>query len=230
MPLADEIAGLRDAALADLDAAHDYYANTQAAWRVVLKYIKRGGKVRVNNVPTGHVTTEKELPGKIQRYVTEYLTAATFQQFVSLFEEFAFGLMRQWLLAYPQRLERKQIPISVVLAAADLGSVKLAAVNRELNELSYKKVREWFSYLEDLVKLGCPTADEIDRLAEIKATRDVYVHNRGVAGATYVEKAGNKKRCDAGQKLELPEQYHRESWQLIRKVIRDVATAAFAKA
>ena len=120
--------------------------------------------------------------------------------------------------------------MSVILAAVDLESVKLAAVNRELNELNYRKVRDWFSYLEDLVKLGCPTADEIDRLAEIKATRDMYVHNRGVAGAIYEEKAGNKKRCGAGQKLDLTEPYHRESWQLIRKVVSDVAAAAVAKA
>ncbi len=230
MPLADEIARLRDAALADLDASHDYYANTQAAWRFVVQYIKRGGKARVHNTATGNLTTEKELPGKAQLYVTEYLTAATFQQFVSLFEDFIFGVLRQWLLTYPQRLERKQIPVSLVLDAADLGSVKLAVVNRELNELSYRKVREWFAYLEDLVKLGCPTADEIDRLAEIKATRDVYVHNRGVAGAAYVEKAANKRRCDVGQKLDLPEPYHRESWRLIRKVVSEVAAAAVAKA
>ena len=230
MSLADEIAGLRDAVLADLDAAHDYYANTKAAWRVVLRYMKRGGKVRIHNSATGNVTTEKELPGKARLYVTENLRAATLQQFVSLFEEFVFGVLRQWLLAYPQRLERKQVPMSVILAAVDLESVKLAAVNRELNELNYRKVRDWFSYLEDLVKLGCPTADEIDRLAEIKATRDVYVHNRGVAGAIYEEKAGNKKRCGAGQKLDLTEPYHRESWQLIRKVVSDVAAAAVAKA
>jgi hypothetical protein len=230
MPLADEIAGLRDAALADLDAVHDYYTNSVAAWRFVVRYIQRGGKAHVYNRATGNVTTEKDLPGKAHLYVTEYLTAATFQQFVSLFEDFVFGVMRQWLLAYPQRLERKQIPVAVVLTAADLASVKLAVVNRELNELSYRRVREWFSYLEDLVKLGCPTADDIDRLAEIKATRDVYVHNRGVAGAIYVEKAGDKKRCDVGQRLDLPEQYHRESWLLIRKVVSDVSTAAVGKA
>ena len=110
MSLADEIAGLRDAVLADLDAAHDYYANTKAAWRVVLRYMKRGGKVRIHNSATGNVTTEKELPGKARLYVTENLRAATLQQFVSLFEEFVFGVLRQWLLAYPQRLERKQAP------------------------------------------------------------------------------------------------------------------------
>lgn len=229
MPLADEIAKHRDVILADLDAVHDYYANTKAAWRIVQRYIERGGKVRIHNMPTGHITTEKELPGKAQFYITEYLVASTFQQFASLFEDFVFGVMRQWLLAYPQSLARKQLPFSVILEAADLKAVKLEAVNRELNELNYKKVREWFAYLEGMAKLKCPTDDEIDRLTEIKATRDVYVHNRGVASSIYEEKSGAKKRCKAGERLEIPEHYHRESWELIRKVVTDLSAAAIAK-
>jgi hypothetical protein len=81
-----------------------------------------------------------------------------------------------------------------------------------------------------MVKLGRPTKDEIDRLAEIKATRDVFVHNRGVASPTYVDKAGEKKRAETGEKLGLSQQYHRESWKLIRKVVQDVSAAAISKA
>jgi hypothetical protein len=230
MPLADELARHRDLILGDLDAAHDYYTNTRAAWRIVRRYISDGGTVSVRNRSAGNVSTHHDLPAKAQLYVTEYLAVATLQQFVTLFEDFVFGVMRHWLLAYPQRLDRKQVPMSLVLSAADLAEVKLAAVNRELNELSYKRVRDWFAYLDDMVKLGCPTADEIDRLAEVKATRDVFVHNRGVASPTYEEKAGAKKRGKAGDKLDVPEHYHREGWELIKKVVSDVSAAAIAKA
>ncbi len=230
MPLADEIAGHRDVILAELDAVHNYYVNTKAAWRIVQEFIERGGTVTVHNHSTGDITTENELPGMAQFYVTEYLAVSTFQQFVSLFEDFLFGIMRQWLLAYPQSLGRKQLPISVVLEAADLAAVKLVAVNRELNDLNYKKVREWFTYLNELVNLGCPTDDEIAQLAEIKATRDVYVHNRGIASPIYEEKSGAKTRAAAGARLEIPEHYHRQGWDLIRKVVLDVSAAAMAKA
>ncbi len=230
MPLADDLARHRDLILADLDAAHDYYTNTKAAWRIVQRFINQGGTVRVRNMSTGNVSTERDLPGKAQMYVTEYLAVATFQQFVSLFEDFLFGVMRHWRLAYPQRLQRKQIPMSVVLTAPDLDTVKLAATNRELNELNYKKVREWFAYLEGLVNLGCPTAGEIGRLAEIKATRDVFVHGRGLVGPICEEKAGAQKRASTGDRLDIPPQYHRESWQLIKKVVADVSAAMIAKA
>lgn len=143
MSLAEELTRHRDLILSELDAAHDYYTNTLGAWRVVHQVIKRGATITIRNASTGNVTTQADLPDKAVVYA-RYLMVATFQQFVSLFEDFLFGVMRHWLLAFPQRLGRKQIPVSVVLSAADLDAVKLEAVNRELNELNYKRVREWF--------------------------------------------------------------------------------------
>jgi hypothetical protein len=230
MALADQLAKQRDLILADLDRVHDYYTHTKGAWQVVLSYPEQGESLIIRNTLTGNVLTEENLSETAQFYVDEYLLTTTFQQIIGLFEDFIFGLLREWLLAYPARVGRRQLAVADILAASDIGEVKLLAVNRELNELNYKKVREWFAYLDGMVKLGCPTPDEIDRLAEAKATRDVFVHNRGVANAVYVEKAGAKKRCGPGERLPMPEPYHRETWELVRRVVADVSAAAIAKA
>lgn len=230
MSLAIDLRDHRDSVLAELAAVHDYYVNTKRAWRIVQGMVSRRGRFTAFNAATGNRTTEHDLPQKAQLYVADYLAGATFQQFVSLFEDFTFGVMRSWLLAYPQRLERKQVPASLVLRATSLEAVKIALVSRELNEIRYRNVRDWFTELEQMVKLGCPSGDEIERLAEIKASRDVLVHNRGLANVIYEEKAAGRKRYVAGEKLEIPETYHRESWELIRKVVADVSTAAIAKA
>ena len=63
-----------------------------------------------------------------------------------------------------------------------------------------------------------------------KASRDVLVHNRGVASKTYEFKVGNLARYKDGQRIEIPEHYHRETWELIRKVVTDISNAAIAKA
>jgi hypothetical protein len=84
--------------------------------------------------------------------------------------------------------------------------------------------------LNDRVKLGCPTEEQIERLTEVKASRDILIHNRGVVNATYLDKAGPRARYKLGQRLEIPEPYLRETWQLIRDVVGDLATAAIAKA
>jgi hypothetical protein len=80
------------------------------------------------------------------------------------------------------------------------------------------------------VKLACPTADEIDRIAEAKASRDILVHNRGVATKTYESKAGKHARFKDSEQIDISERYHRETWELFRKVVADVSNAALAKA
>ena len=80
------------------------------------------------------------LLGRAQLYVTDYLMSSTFQQFVSLFEDFFFGLLRYWLAAYPGSLSKKQVEIGTVLKASDKAAILLTVVDKELNELKYERL------------------------------------------------------------------------------------------
>jgi hypothetical protein len=215
--------------LADLNAAHDYYTDTKIAWRIVQKFVRSGGAFSSRSMATGTVTTQAELAGKARGYVVEQLAEATFQQFISIFENYLFDLLRLWLVAYPQNLIGKKVDFKAVLDAPDKDAIALLVVNKELNEISYDRPAGWFAYLEDKAKLGCPIPDEIEKIAEAKAARDVLVHSRGIAGKAYESKAGKLARCQDGQKIDIPEHYHRETWELIRKVITDISNAAIAK-
>jgi hypothetical protein len=84
--------------------------------------------------------------------------------------------------------------------------------------------------MEEKLKLGLPTEEEIEKFAEAKASRDVLVHNRGVANRIYESKAGALARYKAGERIEIPGDYHKERWQLIRKMVADISNAAIAKA
>ncbi len=117
-----------------------------------------------------------------------------------------------------------------MLDAPDKEAVTLHVVNHELNEIAYERLADWFKYLEGRMKLGCPSAEDIDRLAEAKASRDVLAHNRGVANKVYLAKAGRFARCREGDRLDVPDPYHRETWTLVRKVVAELADAAAAKA
>lgn len=230
MGLADEIKSLCDRVLNDLNAAHDYYTDTKIAWSIVARAIAEGRTFSIRNMTTGTVTTHVELAGKSRGYVAEQLTEATFQQFITIFENFFFDLLRLWLTAYPQSLGAKTVEFRRILDAPDKAAITLQVVNHELNEVMYKRPADWFAYLEGKANLGCSTPDEIAKIAEVKASRDVLVHNRGVANKTYESKAGNLARYKDGQRIDIPEHYHRETWELLRKVITDISNAAIAKA
>jgi hypothetical protein len=229
MSLADEIRALRDRSLAELAAVHDYFAETKNAWRIIRKVIQAGRKFTIRNSATGTVTSESQLADKAIRYVAEYLAEATFQQFVAIFENFFFDLLRLWLLAYPRSLADKELRFKDVLEAPDLESVALAVVDKELNEIAYQRPREWFAYLESRMRLGCPSAADIDRIGEATASRDVLAHNRGIANRIYEAKAGKAARFTDGQRVEIPEAYHREMWELLGKLVADLSNAAATK-
>jgi len=229
MGLADEIDKIRANSLIALSAGHDYYIHTREAWRLIQQLIQQGRAITFQNQWTGMTVTENELPGLAQSYVTGYLASATFQHFVSLFEEFVFDLLRLWLNAYPQNLGKRELKFQTVLDSPDKSQIVASVVEKELLGVAYRRVDDWFAYLNDLVKLNCPQADEIHRLSEIKASRDILVHNKGIVNETYVKKSLAKARFRVGEKLVISEQYHRESWQLMQSVIVDVADAAIQK-
>jgi hypothetical protein len=230
MALADDIQGLANRTLSALDASHDYYTYTKRVWRLLQQIVKEGRKFSFRNPTTGTRVDEQVLLGRTQLYVTDYLMSSTFQHFVSLFEDFFFELLRDWLSAYPGSLSKKQVEMGTVLKAPDKAAIVLTVVDKELNELKYERVADWFTFLDRLINLGCPTAEEIEKLAEIKASRDILVHNNGIANATYVSKSGSRARYKEGEKLEISEQYHRVTWETIKKVVRDVFVAAIGKA
>ncbi|MGL4550330.1 MAG: hypothetical protein ACRC33_04020 [Gemmataceae bacterium] len=146
------------------------------------------------------------------------------------FENSFFDLLRLWLVAYPQSLGAKELKFKAVLDAPDTEAVTLHVVNHELNEVAYERLADWFKYMEGRMRLGCPSAEDVERLSEAKASRDVLAHNRGVANRVYLAKAGRFARCREGERLDVPEPYHRETWELVRKVVIQVADGAAAKA
>ena len=230
MALADDIHDLTARTLSALEASHDYHTYTKRVWRLLQQVVREGRKFTFRNPLTGTRVDEQVLLGRAQLYLTDYLMSSTFQHFVSRFEDFFFELLRHWLAAYPASLSKKQVEMAAVLKAPDKGAIVLTVVDKELNELKYERVADWFAYLERLAKLGCPSEDEIEELAEIKASRDILVHNQGIANATYVSKAGRRSRYKDGERLEISEPYHRASWEAINKVVREISAAAISKA
>ncbi len=229
MPLADDIRALLDRVLTDLNAAYDYYTDTIIAWDIANQAIAAGHVLSIQNRVTGTMTTQDNLAAKGRGYVAEQLVEATFQQFISIFENFFFDILRLWLLAYPQSLGQKKLDFQAVLDSPDKDAITLLIVNKEVNDIAYDRPAGWFKYFDDKVKLGCPVPDEIDQIAEAKASRDTLVHNRGVANKIYESKAGKLARYQPGQRIDIPEHYHRATWELVRKVVTDVANAAMAK-
>lgn len=231
MTLADDIQSLESRALEALHASYDYFADSRLAWRILQTLIEdKGLKFHSRNHATGTHIDEQRFLELAQSYVTRYLTAFTFQHFVSLFEDFLFDLLRTWLAAFPQSLSSEPLELRTVLEASGTEAVVGAVVDRKLHALAHQRPGDWFKFLKRLSGIDGPAEHDIARLAEIKASRDVLVHNNGIANAVYVRKAGPLARRNDGEKLSISSTYHRESWAVIERLIRDLSAAAIVKA
>jgi len=230
MSLAANIGILRDQILGELDDAHDYYENTKSAWRIVASVANVGASPTTRNDATGNVTSHEDLVEKSRQYIAGPLAEATFLQFISLFEAFVFDILRLWLTAHPRSLIGRKLDFKEVLEARDLDDVVAQVVDRELNGLLYERPAGWFAYLKTKVNIDRPTVEQVERIAEAKATRDALIHNRGVVTVAYLSKSGSLERAGEGVRLEMDEDYHRATWRTIRDVVAEVADAASARA
>ena len=192
MPLAEQVGELRRLITEELGAAHDHYVRSKAVWRFLRTMVAEGHRFQVRSLETATTVTAEGLLALETRYINVYLAEAALQRYVSLLEDFVFGLLRLWLAAHPAGLpnkEEKQVRLAAIPEAADKEAIVLGVIDRELDNLKYGRPAAWFKYLEDRVRLGCPAADQIEQLAEVKASRDVLIHHRGIVNETYLDKA-----------------------------------------
>lgn len=229
MPVTDELRAIAEHADRELDAVHDFFEHSKIVWRSFQILVGEGHKVSYENLATGTRIDQDGLVRLAPQYTREYLATFTFRQFVSAVEAFLFNFLHRLLLHNPWQLSDKQLPFSTVLKAANRDEIVSGVILKQLNELKYEQLRDWFAAINKAVQLDCPTEDEIEALAEIKATRDLLEHNAGVVNEIYRRKAGRRARYEIGDYVEIEDAYHLGSWRLIKKVVGDVTSAAVGR-
>jgi hypothetical protein len=229
MHVADELGVIAEQAHRELDAVHDFYEQSKSVWQSFKVFVDQGNSVISQNVATGTIANQGELVALAPRYIREYLATFTFRHFVSTFEAFLFNFLHHLLRHNPWQFAKSRLEFEGVLRAADRDEIISGVITEQLNKLKYDNLREWFVALEKAVTLDCPSADEIEALAEVKAARDILEHNAGLVNEIYLRKSGRKARYAAGDHVEIDDPYHLLSWRLIKKVVSDVSTATVAK-
>lgn len=114
--------------------------------------------------------------------------------------------------AYPPKLgilaDRTGIPLDLFLESEERRDVIRRFVALRCEGLMFGKPAD---YLEKTAKVLSIEIDEgiIKDFIEIKASRDIVIHNSGVINRLYVEKAGERGRGNVGEELVIDEAYFR---------------------
>jgi hypothetical protein len=135
-------------------------------------------------------------------------------QLVTITETMLNDLLRAILIEFPKKIPNKRkLDIDKVLACDNLDQIKLAIVDTILNEFAYKSPKEYadeFSFYTGVKLLENPV---FHQYIELKATRDIHIHNKGFANEIYLNKAGVLARVKSGEYLPVTIQYFLEMYE-----------------
>jgi len=133
-------------------------------------------------------------------------------QLVTTVEATLNDVVRATILKYPQKLgSKRSISMKDVLEAASMDEVHFRATDGLINELSYKSPTEFADAIKKIVPISLMECPAYHKYVEIKATRDIFIHNRGIANDVYTRKSGTHARVNAGVALPAGTQYYLES-------------------
>lgn len=140
------------------------------------------------------------LLSQIDSLTTFALPLTGIYQVVTIIEAWMSDCVRSVVTEFPQKLGKdKKIPLKTVLSCGDLESVYIAATDEFVRDLMYKSPKEYGEIAGNLLGVEFLAMPAYFKYIEIKATRDVMIHNKGVANDIYEGKAGTHARVKSGE-------------------------------
>ena len=163
---------------------------------------------------------KEELLGRYQFLAFLQLFINGLVQLVTIVEAMLSDVVRSTVLKYPQKLGTKRnVSMYDVLQASNIEEVHVRATDGLLNELAYKSPAEFAESMQKLLSINLMECPAFHKYVEAKATRDIYIHNRGIANETYIRKVGMHARVKAGMNLPVDVQYFLETYESCLQMI-----------
>lgn len=157
---------------------------------------------------------KQELIDRYQYLGNNQLAINGIYQLVTIIEALFGDIIRYVILKFPQKLgTKKSIKTGMVLSASSIEEVHLQALDSILNELSYKSPEDFIEECKQMLSINLLECPSYHKYIEIKATRDIYIHNQGIANDIYLAKSNSHCRCKSGQDLPVDTGYFLESYE-----------------
>jgi hypothetical protein len=111
------------------------------------------------------------------------------------------------------------------LDAKKLSDIADALISRRLNGVGYLAPRDYLRYFNAVTGIDV-SAPEFGEFVEIKATRDLLVHNSGIVNDAYLEKAAARARGSKSKAIPIDRAYYDTSIAVMKKLAGHVHSGA----
>jgi hypothetical protein len=122
----------------------------------------------------------------------------------------------------------RKVSLDEILEAPDLNELISGIIERRLTSVFYASPQQYFGYIEQVLAFELPEDIKTD-YAEVKATRDVLVHNSGIVNSLYIRKAGAKARAPKEELIPLDDRYFSESIRCMKRTVARVYSGCLDK-
>ncbi len=154
------------------------------------------------------------------------LFASVFVFLVAQVEAFFVALCRS-VLRFDNRRLKTRIPgidhvtkleTNDIIDAASHDAVIETLIDREMQAVFYSRPAAYFVYLERVIGITLDPNLKAEWI-EIKATRDIIVHNSGIVNQTYIQKAGSAARGTNGDIIPFDHKYFERTISAMKSTI-----------
>lgn len=171
----------------------------------------RADKTAISNK---RVYQKDELQQRYRFLAFEQLPINGLVQLVTIVEAMLGDIVRAVVLKYPKKMGSKRtVSLEHVLEARSLEDVQVRAVDALLHDLSYRSPAEFSEAAKELISLNLLECPAFHCYMELKASRDIFIHNGGIANEIYVRKSGSHVRVRSGMRLPAGIEYFLESYE-----------------
>lgn len=117
----------------------------------------------------------------------------------------------------------KSIDVDELIDAATHDQLIDRLIKKELGQVFYAAPKSQLEYYE---KVTGAKLDETlaKQWFEAKATRDIIVHNSGIANDTYLKKAGDLQRAEDGEQIPVDAQYFADTLKIMKSLIGKISS------
>lgn len=155
-----------------------------------------------------------ELSALFKRFANEELFANLLVTAVSRFEFYLSDVIAEFLRRSPKKLtigpkggdSAKSVSMQLVVDADSLSELFEELIELRVQTIFYAEPKEYCAYFNAISELGIPE-ETFQPLFEIKASRDLVVHNSLLVNDLYRKKAGALSRGKIGDRLKIKKDY-----------------------
>lgn len=158
--------------------------------------------------------TKEELVEKYAHLGVNKLPINGIFQLVTIMETLMNDILRMILMEYPNKIpSKKKIDVDCVLTSDSIEQIKLTIVDGILNEIAYKSPKDYAAEFEKYTGVNLLENPVFHKYIELKATRDIHIHNGGIANDIYLNKSGVVARVKSGQYVPVDIPYFLNSYE-----------------